>query len=241
MCARAAHVQMRMMMWRASAGNRRPTQHKRNPPTQHRQAAPANARRAPRAATALRVRAVLTRPSANGTSNGHAANGHATTATTLHTANGHAPQQQHHQQQQPLVGLPGNTHAKIMDCVRYVRARCALEPEVVVVLGSGLGALADDVTDAVSIPYADIPHFHAPGVVGHQGRLVLGYMRGVPALVLQGRFHYYEGHPMVRAFVFLIGKAVFCFACAFASSDCVMCVFHGRRGYHQTLTTTTKP
>ncbi|KAI8475006.1 MAG: purine nucleoside phosphorylase [Monoraphidium minutum] len=51
-------------------------------------------------------------------------------------------------------------------------------------------------SDAVAIPYAEVPHFHAPGVAGHPGRLVLGRMQGVPALVMQGRFHYYEGHPM---------------------------------------------
>lgn len=101
-----------------------------------------------------------------------------------------------HHEHPPLVGLPGNTLDKIQDCVRYVRARSELVPEIVIVLGSGLGALADDLEDSISIPYADIPHFHAPGVVGHPGRLVLGRIRGVPALVLQGRFHYYEGHPM---------------------------------------------
>jgi hypothetical protein len=100
----------------------------------------------------------------------------------------------------PFVGLPGDTHAKIMDCVRFVRARApSIVPQLAVVLGSGLGGVADDVEGAVSVPYAEIPHFHAPGVAGHPGRLVLGHLRGVPALVLQGRFHFYEGHPMVRA------------------------------------------
>jgi hypothetical protein len=80
--------------------------------------------------------------------------------------------------------------------VRTVRSASGLVPEVVIVLGSGLGAIADELDGAVSIPYADIPHFHAPGVAGHPGRLVLGHLQGVPALVLQGRFHYYEGHPM---------------------------------------------
>jgi len=80
--------------------------------------------------------------------------------------------------------------------VRYVRSHSSLVPEVVIVLGSGLGAIADEMEDAVAIPYADIPHFHAPGVAGHPGRLVLGRMKGVPAAVMQGRFHYYEGHPM---------------------------------------------
>jgi purine-nucleoside phosphorylase len=64
------------------------------------------------------------------------------------------------------------------------------------VLGSGLGPIADEVQDATIIPYAEVPHFHAPAVQGHPGRLVIGRFNGVPALVLQGRFHYYEGHPM---------------------------------------------
>jgi purine nucleoside phosphorylase len=70
--------------------------------------------------------------------------------------------------------------------VRYVRSHSALVPEVVIVLGSGLGAIADELEGAVAIPYADIPHFHAPGVAGHPGRLVLGRLKGVPAAVMQG-------------------------------------------------------
>lgn len=60
-----------------------------------------------------------------------------------------------------------------------------MQPEVVMVLGSGLGPIADEVQEATVIPYADIPHFHAPGVQGHPGRLVIGTFSGVPALVLQ--------------------------------------------------------
>lgn len=112
-----------------------------------------------------------------------------------------APHEQSpHHEQLPLVGLPANTYDKIQDCVRFIRSRSDLVPEVVIVLGSGLGAIADEMDAAVSIPYAEIPHFHVPGVVGHPGRLVMGTLKGVPALVLQGRFHYYEGHPMGECF-----------------------------------------
>jgi purine-nucleoside phosphorylase len=83
------------------------------------------------------------------------------------------------------VGLPAETHSKIMDCVACVRSHTDLVPEIAIVLGSGLGAIADELDEAVAIPYREIPHFHAPGVVGHPGRLVLGYLQGVPALVLQ--------------------------------------------------------
>ncbi|MEQ9638900.1 MAG: purine-nucleoside phosphorylase [Alphaproteobacteria bacterium] len=61
-----------------------------------------------------------------------------------------------------------------------------------IVLGSGLGALADAVTDPVALAYADLDGFPQPGVGGHAGRLVLGHLAGVPVAVLQGRAHYYE-------------------------------------------------
>jgi purine-nucleoside phosphorylase len=53
------------------------------------------------------------------------------------------------------------------------------------VLGSGLGPIADEVQDATVIPYAEIPHFHAPAVQGHPGKMVIGMFNGVPSLVLQ--------------------------------------------------------
>ena len=70
----------------------------------------------------------------------------------------------------------------------------ALRPRVAIVLGSGLGSLADDVRDAVRIPYAEIPGFPQPGVAGHKGELVAGMLEGVPVVVQSGRFHLYEGH-----------------------------------------------
>jgi len=84
----------------------------------------------------------------------------------------------------------------------YVRARAPQglpPPEVALVLGSGLGGLADDLDPAApraEVRYADVPGFHASAVQGHDGRLILGALGGVPVLVLQGRFHYYEGHAM---------------------------------------------
>lgn len=66
-------------------------------------------------------------------------------------------------------------------------------PRVGLVLGSGLGGLADLLTDATSIPYADLPGFPVSTIQGHAGRLVLGYLEGVPIACLQGRVHYYEG------------------------------------------------
>jgi purine-nucleoside phosphorylase len=69
-------------------------------------------------------------------------------------------------------------------------------PRVAIVLGSGLGHLADAVPKPTRIPYADIPGFPAPGVAGHKGELVAGTLEGVPVLMQSGRFHLYEGHPI---------------------------------------------
>lgn len=81
--------------------------------------------------------------------------------------------------------------------VEAVRARIGgAAPRAAIVLGSGLGALADAVSEAERIPYADIPGFPATGVVGHKGELVVGVLEGVPVLVQNGRFHLYEGHPI---------------------------------------------
>jgi xanthosine phosphorylase len=68
-------------------------------------------------------------------------------------------------------------------------------PRLGMVLGSGLGGLADQVADAVAIPYGDLPGFPVGSVPGHAGRLVLGTLAGVPVVVLQGRAHLYEGIP----------------------------------------------
>jgi len=76
-----------------------------------------------------------------------------------------------------------------------VRERLGVHaPVAAIVLGSGLGALADRVTQANRVPYADIPGFHAPGVVGHRGELIRGLLGGREVLMLAGRFHMYEGH-----------------------------------------------
>lgn len=76
----------------------------------------------------------------------------------------------------------------------YIRARSRLEPAIGIILGSGLGAFADHIADAVAISFADIPHFPKSTVPGHSGRLVIGTLDGVPVAVMQGRVHAYEGY-----------------------------------------------
>ena len=74
-----------------------------------------------------------------------------------------------------------------------VRARSALVPRLALVLGSGLGSLAETIEDPVAIPFAELPGWPAASAPGHSGRLLLGHLEGVPVACLQGRLHMYEG------------------------------------------------
>ena len=75
-----------------------------------------------------------------------------------------------------------------------VRQRSSLVPELGIVLGSGLGGLADALEDATAIPFGELPGWPAATAPGHQGRLILGHLAGRPVVMLQGRFHMYEGN-----------------------------------------------
>jgi purine-nucleoside phosphorylase len=77
-----------------------------------------------------------------------------------------------------------------------VRGRTPLRPSIGVVLGSGLGAFAEALEDAVAVPFGEIPHFPASTVAGHSGALVVGRSRGVPVAVMKGRVHFYEGYSL---------------------------------------------
>ena len=87
---------------------------------------------------------------------------------------------------------------EITEAAAYLRTKTQLRPTVGLILGSGLGALADAVEDRVEVPYSEIPHFPRSNVAGHRGSLVLGTLCGCPTAVMQGRFHYYEGHGAQR-------------------------------------------
>ncbi|MCB8821726.1 purine-nucleoside phosphorylase [Microvirga rosea] len=85
------------------------------------------------------------------------------------------------------------THLDIQEAVACVRAGGVEGPfDAAIVLGTGLGSLVDELTDVVSLPYADIPLFPRSGVSGHAGRLVAGTLEGKRVLLFQGRAHYYE-------------------------------------------------
>src|SRR6266853_868571 len=84
---------------------------------------------------------------------------------------------------------------------KHIASKSPIKPAVAIVLGSGLGGFADELTDAVRISYNDIPHFARSTAVGHAGQLVMGNIGDCPVVVMQGRVHLYEGYP-VRSVVF---------------------------------------
>jgi len=89
---------------------------------------------------------------------------------------------------------PAAQPARLEALVTAVRARTDLVPEIGIVLGSGLGGLADGLESPVSIPFAELPGWPAATAPGHAGRLLLGRLGGRPVVMLQGRFHLYEGN-----------------------------------------------
>ncbi|MCS7462932.1 purine-nucleoside phosphorylase [Paenibacillus doosanensis] len=78
----------------------------------------------------------------------------------------------------------------------YIKERLAITPQIGLILGSGLGVLADLIENPVVIAYEDIPGFPVSTVEGHAGQLVCGMLQGKPVVAMQGRFHYYEGYAM---------------------------------------------
>lgn len=89
-----------------------------------------------------------------------------------------------------------NNYEKLMKCFECVQKKTDFEPELALVLGSGLGDYADTMEIADTIDYHDIEGFPVSTVTGHKGRFVFGYAGGVPIVAMQGRVHYYEGYPV---------------------------------------------
>lgn len=100
---------------------------------------------------------------------------------------------------------------KIRVTQAFLESKGIEKPEFGLILGSGLGELAEEVEDAIIIDYADIPNWGQSTVVGHAGKLVYGTLAGRKVLALQGRFHFYEGNPLeVVTFPVRVMKALGC-------------------------------
>lgn len=91
-----------------------------------------------------------------------------------------------------------NRAQTVREAVAAIRERTDHMPEIGLILGSGLGDLAEQIADATVIPYGEIPHFPVSTVAGHAGRLVIGHLEGKTVVAMQGRFHYYEGYSMAQ-------------------------------------------
>src|SRR5258706_3172071 len=87
-------------------------------------------------------------------------------------------------------------YERAQEAARLIRTRTDAEVAVAIVLGSGLGAFAQNLTEATAIPYEEIPGFASSTVEGHAGRLVIGKAGAVTVAVMQGRFHFYEGYSL---------------------------------------------
>ena len=82
------------------------------------------------------------------------------------------------------------------EAVSFIKERLPINPEYLLILGTGLGELAEEMTIELELPYKDIPHFPVSTVESHTGKLLMGYLGGKPVMAMQGRFHYYEGYSM---------------------------------------------
>lgn len=98
---------------------------------------------------------------------------------------------------------------KIEESTAYLQAKLNHRPTLGLVLGSGLGSISDSITDRLEIPYSSIPHFPLTTVVGHSGSLVFGKLHNHDVVLMQGRFHYYEGYTMKEVvFPYYVLKAL---------------------------------
>ena len=89
-------------------------------------------------------------------------------------------------------------YQQIDEAIRYLRTRTTARPEVGIILGTGLGGLAKEISAETVIEYGDIPHFPLSTVESHHGKLIFGTLGGKTVVAMQGRFHYYEGYSMQR-------------------------------------------
>ena len=91
---------------------------------------------------------------------------------------------------------PHGDFTRSQRAAKYILSKSRLRPKIAIVLGSGLGAFADDLTTPTRVPYDKIPGFPRPTAEGHAGRLVIGKVDEIPVAAMQGRVHFYEGYSM---------------------------------------------
>jgi len=89
-----------------------------------------------------------------------------------------------------------NYYDQIIQSTNHIKERIGDQPDIALVLGSGLGLLADEIEDPVHISYDEIPNFPAATVKGHAGQLIYGRLHGKKVIAQSGRYHYYEGYTM---------------------------------------------
>ncbi len=89
-----------------------------------------------------------------------------------------------------------NVYEQLNQAVEYIKSKVEFDPEVAVILGTGLGKLAENISIKYSLDYLDIPNFPVSTVETHEGKLLFGEMNGKKVVAMQGRFHYYEGYTM---------------------------------------------
>ena len=92
--------------------------------------------------------------------------------------------------------LENPVYEKLCRCVQEVKKKIDFQPEIALILGSGLGEYAREMDVKAVVPYKEIPGFPVSTVAGHQGRFLFGYVKQVPVVAMQGRVHYYEGYPI---------------------------------------------
>ena len=85
---------------------------------------------------------------------------------------------------------------KIQETAAFLKGKMHTSPETAIILGTGLGSLADEITEKYEIKYSDIPNFPISAVEGHSGKLIFGKLGNKDIMAMQGRFHYYEGYSM---------------------------------------------
>ena len=90
--------------------------------------------------------------------------------------------------------MPEDVFLRAEEAANFIRSRTSVVPKIAVVLGSGLGDFANELSGAVTMPYGSIPHFPVSTAIGHAGNLVVGNFERLPLAVMQGRAHYYEGN-----------------------------------------------